>query len=368
MTVRLTYIVSHPIQYQAPLLQEIARQEDLDLTVLFEKDFSTGAYFDRGFSTQVKWDVPLTDGYPHHLLNSLRAGQIIAESDAIWMHGWQSSAFRSLLKQFSAMGTPVLMRGENWSGAMPDGFGPIGWLKRRYLNSIFKHCSAFLAVGSANRIYYEDHGVAPEKIFPMPYAVDNDYFAGRDTPEGRSAFRSQLGIPADQPIILFAGKLTRRKQPDELLEAWRLAFGGMPSPPALVFAGDGECRETLERGALEHVYFTGFKNQSELPAIYGAADIFVLASRREPWGLAINEAMACGAAVIASSECGASYDLIDPACGRVVQPGRVPELTAALSEMLPKAGEMGAAARQKVETWDFNADVDGLRSALDYVL
>ncbi len=368
MTVRLTYIVSHPIQYQAPLLRQIARLDDLDLTVLFEKDFSTGTYFDHGFSTQVKWDVPLTDGYTHRPLSSSSAPQIIHESDAIWMHGWQSPVFRALLKKFSAANKPVLMRGENWSGAMPDGFGPIGWLKRSYLNSIFRRCSAFLAVGSANRTYYESHGVAPEKIFPMPYAIDNEYFSGRDTDEGRSTFRSEHGIPLDQPIILFAGKLARRKLPDVLLEAWQVAFKGLQRPPALVFAGDGECRETLERGAPEHVFFTGFKNQSELPPVYGAADIFVLASRKEPWGLAINEAMACGTAVIASNECGASIDLVDPACGRVVGAGNVGELAAALSEVLPKAGTMGVAARQKVETWDFDADVRGLRLALDYVL
>ncbi len=368
MTVRLTYIVSHPIQYQAPLLREISGQEGLNLTVLFEKDFSTGAYFDQGFSTQVEWDVPLTDGYTHHLLNSATARQIIAESDAIWTHGWQSPDFKKLLKKLSAEGKPVLMRGENWSGAMPDGFGPAGWVKRWYLNSVFRHCAAFLAIGSANRSYYEEHGVTPEKIFSMPYAVDNDYFATRDTAEGRSAFRSQLGIPSDQPIILFAGKLTRRKQPDVLLEAWRLAFGGMPSPPVLVFVGDGECRETLERRAPENVYFTGFKNQSELPPVYGTADIFVLSSKKEPWGLAINEAMACGTAVVASTECGASYDLVDPDCGRVVQPGNVRELADALSDVLPKSTEMGVSARQKVEDWNFAADVRGLRSALDYVL
>ncbi len=368
MTVRLTYIVSHPIQYQAPLLREIAKQQDLELTVLFESDLSTDVYFDRGFSTEVHWDVPLTDGYTHRLLKEISAVQVIAESDAIWMHGWQSPVFKDMLKQFSVAGKPVLMRGENWSGSMPDGIGPIGWIKRAYLSSIFRHCAAFLAVGSANRAYYEERGVAPEKIFLMPYAVDNEYFAGRDTPEGRSAFRSQLGIPWDRPIILFAGKLTRRKQPDVLLEAWRLAFRDMPRPPALVFAGDGECRETLERGAPEHVYFTGFKNQSELPAVYAAADIFVLASRKEPWGLAINEAMACGTAVIASSDCGAAFDLVDPACGQVVRPGEVGELAAALSEVLPKAGDMGAAARNKVENWNFAADLQGLRAALDYVL
>src|SRR5579862_4772779 len=76
--VRLAYLVSHPIQYQAPLLRRIAQEPDIDLTVLFGSDFSVRGYKDEGFGVGVKWDVPLLDGYRHVFLPALRESQTVS--------------------------------------------------------------------------------------------------------------------------------------------------------------------------------------------------------------------------------------------------------------------------------------------------
>src|SRR5580698_7313357 len=70
--VRLAYLVSHPIQYQAPLLRRIVQEPDIDLTVFFGSDFSLRAYKDHGFGVEVAWDTPLTEGYKHFFLKPLR--------------------------------------------------------------------------------------------------------------------------------------------------------------------------------------------------------------------------------------------------------------------------------------------------------
>ncbi len=71
--VKLAYLVSHPIQYQAPLLRRIAQEPDIDLTVFFGSDFSVRGYKDEGFGgVDVKWDVPLLEGYRHEFLPALR--------------------------------------------------------------------------------------------------------------------------------------------------------------------------------------------------------------------------------------------------------------------------------------------------------
>ena len=81
--VRLAYLVSHPIQYQAPLLRRIAQQPDIDLTVLFGSDFSVRGYRDQGFGVGVKWDVPLLDGYKHVFLPRLRDGQDVSSGISV---------------------------------------------------------------------------------------------------------------------------------------------------------------------------------------------------------------------------------------------------------------------------------------------
>ena len=97
MKPRLTYFVSHPIQYQAPLLRRISGDPSIDLQVIFEKDFSTESHFDHGFQTEIRWDVPLRDGYNNSLLIDTDVEDLIRESDAIWLHGWESLNFRKIL-------------------------------------------------------------------------------------------------------------------------------------------------------------------------------------------------------------------------------------------------------------------------------
>jgi glycosyltransferase involved in cell wall biosynthesis len=360
--IRLLYVVSHPIQYQAPLLRLIAAEPGIRLRVLFQR-IPDGAH-DPGFGRVVRWDVPLLDGYDYGVLDVATLGRELAECDVVWLHGWQGWAMKVVLLAARLRRLPVLMRGENWDGAMPEPAGWRGMAKRAALTALFGLCSGFLAIGRANAAYYTERGVAPELVFSMPYAVDNGFFATKAAETDPQALRASLGLPPDRPMVLYAGKLMRRKHPHTLLAAWRRAFPDAGKRPLLVFVGDGEMGVEMEQAEAD-VYFLGFRNQTEMPALYALADVFVLAAEREAWGLAINEAMACGTAVIASTECGAAYDLLDEEVGAVVPPGDVEALAQALRRVLPQANEMGEAARRRVGEWDFAADVRGLRKALE---
>ena len=133
---RLAYLVSHPIQYQAPLLRRIAEEPDIDLTVFFGSDFSVRGYRDEGFGVGVKWDIPLLDGYRHEFLPRLRdRGTVSVASplnygivsrlrgaggdaafDALWVHGYATvNAMHGILAA-KALGIPVLLRAESWLG------------------------------------------------------------------------------------------------------------------------------------------------------------------------------------------------------------------------------------------------------------
>ena len=120
--------------------------------------------------------------------------------------------------------------------------------------------------------------------------------------------------------------------------------------------------------SLEGVRFPGFRNQSELPAFFALADVFVLPSRHEPWGLIVNEAMASGCAVIVSNEVGAHADLVtDGVEGFVFPVGDIEALATALARVLSSPEQtqrMREAARTRIASWDFEADVRGLRQAL----
>ncbi|CUW38089.1 Putative glycosyltransferase [Magnetospirillum sp. XM-1] len=359
--IRLLYVVSHPIQYQAPLLRLIAAQAGIHLRVLFLR-YPDGA-MDPGFGRVVHWDVPLLEGYEHARFDPATLGRELRAADVVWLHGWQGWRMKAVLLAAKLLRRPVLMRGENWDGAMPDGPGWRGAAKRAALGTLFRLCRGFLAIGSCNARYYARLGVPPDRVFSIPYAVDNAFFA-RHAAAAPPDLRARLGLPDGRQVVLYAGKLSRRKHPHTLLAAWRKAFPTHEGRPVLVFVGDGEMAAELTAAAGEDVHFLGFRNQTEMPALYALADVFVLAAEREAWGLAINEAMACGTAVIASTQCGAAHDLVDGQVGAMVPPGDVEALADALRWVLPHAQDLGGQARRRIEGWDFNADLKGLQQAL----
>ena len=374
MTVRLLYLVSHPIQYQAPLLRLIAGQPDIDFNAVFERDSGPGGYFDNGFGTTIQWDTPLRDGYRSSVEpDASKLARRIVGADIVWMHGWQGTRMLRALATARRHGVPVLMRGENTLAAMPDGPFPRGPLKRILLDWVFARCGAFLCVGSANREYYQAHGVRDARLFDMPYAVDNDFFRSRADATDVPALRAELDIGPTGPVILFAGKLQPRKHPAALIDAFRRLDRTRLGDPYLLFVGDGEQRRVVADAAAAdpRIRFLGFRNQSELPRLYALADVFVLAADREPWGLAVNEAMNAACVPIVSTACGCQVDLVDDACGAVVPPGNAAALARALERVLAsreRTEALGAAARRKIRDWNFAADIQGLNRAIAFVL
>ena len=366
VTIKLTYLVSHPIQYQAPLLRRIANEAGINLRVVFENKFPKNSYYDSEFKRQIKWDIPLTDGYENASLSDTSLRAEICKSDVLWLHGWGSPAMLRALIIARQLNTPVLMRGENCDLAMPDGIGPKGWLKRLYISWILRHCQAFLAIGTENTNYYLQRGVQSSKIFFMPYAIDNDFFAARAAHPQLKKYRAELGIAPSQKMILFAGKFLARKNPDVLVHAINSVDHWHNGKPALVFVGSGEMEEKLRTLAPDAI-FLGFKNQSELPLIYSMADVFVLPSEREPWGLAVNEAMACGTAVIVSDQVGCATDLLVDECGKVFPSGNIGALADSLVHCIQNSKEMGLAASSCIKEWGFEKDVEGLKKAANYV-
>lgn len=386
---RIAYVVSHPIQYQAPLLRRIAAESDLDLNVLFLSDFSTRAYRDRGFGQAITWDVDLLQGYRSKVLPALGGRGIVtfwkpftldvaAELqrggyDAVWLHGYAHHALLRAIVAAKRLGLKVLLRGESHAGCV--GASAIkATVKRRVLKWLFQHVDAFLAIGTANRDYYLSFGVDSNRIFLMPYAVDNEWFRAAATPERGLALRASLGLASSRPVILFAAKLQPRKRAWDLWNAYvRLSPDGVAEPrPALIFVGDGHERPALEAAAARRgwrgVHFAGFQNQTAMPAYYAAADVFILCSDNEPWALAVNEAMNAGCAVIVSDQVGAGADLVENGVnGFIVPVGDVVALSDRLRRITSDpalACGMGAQSRCRISGWGFDKDVTGLRQAL----
>jgi glycosyltransferase involved in cell wall biosynthesis len=395
--VRLAYLVSHPIQYQAPLLRRIAQEPDIDLTVFFGSDFSVRDYKDEGFGVGVKWDVPLLDGYRHEFLPALRDNATVgvasplnygilrrlrgagnhgnAAFDVLWVHGYATvNALHGMLAA-KALGIPVLLRAESWLEDRTRSGAKLA-VKRLFFEGLKGLVAGVLPIGTLNAAYWRYYLGEDFPASLMPYAVDNDYFQKQSQRArmGREELLAELKLDPSRPVILFASKLQNRKRCEDLLEAYKnLSPGdGIEPNPYLVIVGDGEERAALERRAAESkfnsVRFCGFRNQSELPKFFDIASVFVLPSRHEPWGLIVNEVMNAGRAVIVSDEVGSQPDLVtDGVEGCIFAAGDVEALTAALRRVLATpetAARMGERGLERIQTWDFEEDIRGLRQAI----
>jgi glycosyltransferase involved in cell wall biosynthesis len=375
--VRLAIVMSHPVQYAAPLYAYLDRDPALEVTALYCTDYSLRGGRDAGFGREVTWDVDLLAGYRSVFLGArakvrsifgfwslivpelwreIRSGRY----DAVLLHGYAYAAYVLAFIAAKSAGLQVYMRSEThlglqrprWKQALRDGV----------LRIAYRFVDQFLAVGSTNRDYYLALGVPPERIHLVPYTVDNARFISASSlqPGEREDLRRELGLPQDRPVVLFASKFQPRKHPGTVIAAAALLRErGLPVSVLMVGTGEleAEVRAQVAALALPDVVFTGFVNQSELPRLYATADVFVLPSSNEPWGFIINEVMCAALPVVVSDDCGSVPDLVhDGDNGRLMRAGDPASLADALADILSdpaRCRRMGERSRELVSGWDY---------------
>jgi glycosyltransferase involved in cell wall biosynthesis len=318
---RLTILVSHPIQYLIPLFQALAEKEALDTEIWFNNDFGDKPFFDPDFKTVIKWDIDLHRGYKSRLLKNISLspstrlfGQINPgivsllfsrnRPQVIVIWGWNSITNLATIVLARILGVRLYLRAETTI----DYETRIPFAKRVFkkllLRQLFRMFDGFLYLGHQNRQFYKYMGINDEQLHFMPYCVHR--------------IPSELSTRRLTSIrrFIFVGKLTYKKRPDIVLEAFELMRRKCPEAGVeLTIVGDGDMRDlVLEKSKLDPaINFHGFANQSELKSIYQKHDAAILASdERETWGLVINEALVNGLAVIVSDRVGCREDLIKP--------------------------------------------------------
>jgi glycosyltransferase involved in cell wall biosynthesis len=324
---KLAIISTHPIQYNAPLYRLLHERRNVAIKVFYTwSQVENGVKFDPGFGKEIDWDVPLLDGYDYcfvknvsttpgsHHYKGIDNPTLLQEvqswgANAILIYGWSfKSHFKAM--RFFYRKIPVLFRGD--STLLDEKRGLKKILRKYFLNYVYSHINLAMYVGAANKDYFIAHGLKEKQLFFMPHAIENNRFQQNEFTQNKSLeLRKKLNIPLGALVFLFAGKLETKKQPNFLAEAFVKI---KKSNVFLVIAGNGALEKSLKNNynKYEEIKFLEFQNQQQMPTLYAACDVFVLPSKgpNETWGLAINEAMAAGKAIIASNACGASYDIV----------------------------------------------------------
>ncbi|MFM6024867.1 MAG: glycosyltransferase, partial [Dolichospermum sp.] len=327
---RLLIVASHPIQYDVPVFRLMAQHPKLDILVAYCSLQGSKPGLDTGFGIEVKWDIPLLDGYPwvelpnqswkpgisgFFALVNFQLWKLIRRDkfDAVVMHTGYSYASSWIgIIATKTSGIPLLFGTDaHQLNPRDKKFWKIS-IKKWLLPKIFRIADTVMVHSSGAVKFMDSLRIPKDNVQLVPFIVDNEWWIAQSQQVNRALVRQQWGIPQDAPLVLFCAKLQAWKRPQDVLQAF--AKANVPSA-YLVLAGERPLRESLETEAkslkiLDQVKFLGFVNQSQLPSVYTAADLFVLPSEHEPFGVVVNEAMLCNCAVVVSDQVGARYDLI----------------------------------------------------------
>ena len=383
---RLGIVVTHPIQYQVPLFRHLAARSSVEPLVFFLSEHGLAESFDPGFGRAVKYDVPLLGGYDHRMVRnrspkpavgtpwgvfnpSLPALIRRSHIDALLVHGYSNMSHWLAYATAVSSGIPYLLRGES----RPDKGGVHSakmMAKRALLRPLVRHAGACLAIGEENRKFYSSYGAQSDRIFFAPYSVDTERFseAGAVGRAHRTSMLGSLGLEPEIPLVLFAAKLVSWKRPIDVV----MAMDQLDHPANLIVIGDGPRRHDMEQLTSGRPWMRtlGFVNQGEIAEWYGAADLYVLPSSREPWGLAVNEAMAAGAVPIVSDTVGCAPDLVTRDVGWVHATGDSGALARAIAEGCQPGAltERRAAAQRRSAEYGIAATAYGIETAVAAVL
>jgi len=387
MPIKVKYVLTHPIQYFVPLVQRLAQREEIALHVVFGTDAGARRYFDGEFGQEIAWDRPLLDGYNYSVLKPgapllpRRFGTVRADglapfltrenTDVVIVHGYANHLSLGAILLARGRGLPVLCRTD--SHLFKPGSRTGKYLKPLILYPLLRRLDGYLVIGTMNREYYRAIGIKPERLFWTPFSVDTSLFHDR---RGSDAERRQeearLGLRPGSFRVVFCGKLVALKRPEDVIAAVAL----MPSREQVevLFIGDGHLRPSLERRARERgvrAHFLGFRNQQELPLMYGLGDVLILPSDHESWGLVVNEAMTVGLPAVVSAVVGCAPDLVrEGESGYICPVGDVTAYARALEEMARSPqlrARLQQGARERIKEFHIDRTVEGYVHALDTV-
>jgi glycosyltransferase involved in cell wall biosynthesis len=384
---RVLAVATHPVQYMAPIFRRMAAHPALDLQVAYCTLRGAEAGHDPEFGANIQWDVPLLDGYSWShirnrgsgvesffglfnpgLWNLIHSGNFDA---VLCFTGYRNATFW-ISRIAAKLSKTAFLFGTDTTTLTPlDGRMWKRGVKRVVWPLLFRLADQVIVPSSGTRDLMLSLGLPVDRVTLTPYSVDNGWWIRQSAQVDRIAIRAGWRAPASDAVVLFCAKLQPWKRPLDLLRAFAKA---KLSNGILVFAGEGPLRAELESeaaalGLAARMRFLGFVNQTQLPAVYTSADLLVLPSVYDAFGVVVNEAMLCGCPVVVSDRVGAGRDLVAPVAPQLIFPcGNIDALAAILKDALADRTRLQSIARASVahiQTWSPERNIAATVEAIE---
>ena len=370
---RVLFVASHPVQYQAPVFSQLMAEQDFDIHVAYCTLKGAEAAHDPEFGASVQWDVPLLDGYPWTHVPNCGSGKesffglrnpglwkLIRKGnyDAVVSYvGYVRATFWIAYLGAKSSRAAFLFGTDASSLAPRDGRSWKTSVKKILWPWLFRLADQVIVPSAASVQMMRELAIPEDRISLTPFVVENEWWIAQASRTNRNSTRTEWGVSERDLVVLFCAKLQDWKRPLDLLRAF--AKAAVPDS-VLIFAGEGPLRSQIESeaaalGIASRVRILGFINQSQLPSVYSAADLFVLPSGYDPCPVVVCEAMLCGCPVVVSDEIRGRFDLVRPELtGDIFPCGNVDALAASLQRLLSdrtRLATLAANASARMENW-----------------
>jgi glycosyltransferase involved in cell wall biosynthesis len=341
---RIAIVTEIPAPFRIPLFNRLAREPGIELRTFFLSDRDPRRNYtvyedEMAFERHTLPGVNLSRGGRWIVLTrGLRRVLREFAPDVVVAGGWNQPAFWQAARHARRHNVPLLV----WVESTLEDARLDAGVASRVRHAFVRRAAGFIVPGKASRAYVRSLGVPENAIFIAPNAVDLEIFSTgvREAHANREALRRELDLKGT--VVLYVGRFAPEKGLDVLLDAARGATW------SVVLLGEGFLREELERSAPSNVTVGPYVPREALVPWFAAADIFVLPSRSEPWGMVLNEAAAAGLPIVATDHVGAAPDLVD-GNGSIVSTGDVAELRAAIEHLANDTEARERAGRRSLE-------------------
>lgn len=329
---KVLYLVNIPSPYRVAYFNELGKL--CNLTVLFERKSSEEreeTWHDYNFEN-FKGVFLKGINYKKNQAISVEFLKYINKKDYdhIIVGGYATPTGALLINYLKLKRTPFILNIDGGMISEKESNLKVS-IKKYFISS----ASAWLSTGKVGSKYLEHYGADSKKIFIYPFTTlkEIDILNQILNKDEKKKLRKQLGLEGNR-IILTVGQFIHRKGFDILINA----CSQIPSDTSIYFVGGSPTREYLELKdtlQLRNIHFLGFKSKDEILSFYRAADVFVLPTREDIWGLVINEAMANGLPVVTTDRCVAGLELVkDYDNGFIVPVESVDELSLRINEII----------------------------------
>jgi len=380
MNPNLVIVQNRPTQFDEPLYAFIQKSGKINLSVIYTQTGEKhGGMFDQEIGRSPDWDHVESGGYKRRDLNQndianpavVATGIVAMNPDLVLLSGYYPPLHARLAWLLKKRGVRIGLRSDN-TLEHSDFSGLKGLAKRLILPRWLRRYDTWHPVGSLAREYLETIAGVKKPTFLFPYSVDVDWFAKISDKfrQQRSKLRQDFGLTDKDFVVLGIMKWHEREDPLTLLRAFDRLYQSHPEA-RLILVGDGPLREEVNQVAAKlkpAVVLPGYQSYSALPKFYGLSDVFVHPSPDEPWGVSVQEAMACCLPVVLAEGVGAKVELVEEGkTGYVFPNGNDQILTDFLEDLLQKPGkrqEMGSNALQKASEFDYQYSILQMMSVL----